>query len=358
MGVKNADLADLIATTLNDLPNLEFDVQWDNQDYEFCRIYQTERMEVDGGPNIQRNVMLDHSGNAKYRRLFDTDNPQVGTVQKQITVPWCQIGSDYSWDRVEILRNKGDEYGFVKLMTSRRVDGLWSLAELIEDRAWKTPESSTDDLNPYGVPYYLNRLNTGVTTAGFSGQTITYEDATTGTICAGIDAADEAKWRNYAAVYTTIDADFLKIARKAFLLSKFKAPLFVEDPSDKRGGQKRVYCGSDEAVALQDLGDARDDNHKPQELMGGIYAEVNATVYLNRMPVVYIPQLDDASFGEVYFVDFSKFIPYVQSGYWLHEDDPMVDRGQHTTFTVFIDGAHNNLCLSRRKAGFVLHTAT
>jgi hypothetical protein len=73
---------------------------------------------------------------------------------------------------------------------------------------------------------------------------------------------------------------------------------------------------------------------------------------------VYIPQLDDASFGEVYFVDFSKFIPYVQSGYWLHEDDPMVDRGQHTTFTVFIDGAHNNLCLSRRKAGFVLHTAT
>ena len=44
MAVKNSDLADLIAITLNDLPKQEFEVAWDSQDYEFCRIYQTERM--------------------------------------------------------------------------------------------------------------------------------------------------------------------------------------------------------------------------------------------------------------------------------------------------------------------------
>jgi hypothetical protein len=33
----------------------------------------------------------------------------------------------------------------------------------------------------------------------------------------------------------------------------------------------------------------------------------------------------------------------------------MVDRGQHTTFSVFLDGSHNNLCINRRTAGFVLH---
>ena len=44
MSVELSDLADLIATTINDLPSQEFEVAWDNQDYEFCRIYQNERM--------------------------------------------------------------------------------------------------------------------------------------------------------------------------------------------------------------------------------------------------------------------------------------------------------------------------
>ena len=53
-GVKQQDLVDLIAVTLNNLPKQEFEVQWDNQDYEFCRIFQKERMVVDGGPMIER----------------------------------------------------------------------------------------------------------------------------------------------------------------------------------------------------------------------------------------------------------------------------------------------------------------
>ena len=58
MAVKNADLVDLIATTLPDLPEQYFEVMWDAQDYEFCRIYQTERMEVDGGTSIRRKVKI------------------------------------------------------------------------------------------------------------------------------------------------------------------------------------------------------------------------------------------------------------------------------------------------------------
>lgn len=363
MGVKNSQLADLIATTLEDLPNQEFEVEWTNQDYEFCRIYQKDRMQIDGGTEIKRNVMLNNTGNARYRRLYDTDEPNVGDAQTQITVPWTQIGTNYSWDKLEILRNKNSEKGFVNLMESRRVDGLWSLADLIEDRAWLTPTSSSDDLYPYGVPYYLNLLNTGVTAAGFSGQTITYQDATTGTSCAGIDANTESKWRNYAAVYTAIDNSFLKKFRRAIIATGFKAPLIVNDPSDKRSAQKRVYAGLDETVALQDLLDSRDDNHKPVDLMGGVLAQVEGTIVMNRMPVVYIPQLDSAtlhpaSYNPVFCVDFSKFIPVVHDGYWMEESEPMTDRGQHTTFTVYLDGAHNNLCLSRRKCGFVLHTAT
>jgi hypothetical protein len=363
MGVKNSELADLIATTLADLPSQEFEVEWTNQDYEFCRVYQQTRIQIDGGTEIKRNVMLNPTGNARYRRLYDTDEPTVGDVQYQITVPWAQIGTNYSWDKVEILRNKNSEKGFVNLMESKRIDGLWSLADLIEERAWLTPTSSTDDLNPYGVPYYLNLLNTGITAAGFNGQTITYQDASTGNICAGINASDESKWRNYAAVYSNIDNSFLKTYRRAVIATQFKAPLIVNDPGKDALLVKRTYAGLDETVALQDLLDSRDDNHKPVDLMGGVLAQIEGTVLLNRTPVVYIPNLDSttlhpAQYNPIFTVDFRKFVPFVQDGYWMEEGEPMTDRGQHTTFTVFLDGAHNNLCTSRRKCGFVLHNAT
>ncbi|MEE9552346.1 MAG: hypothetical protein V3V89_04810, partial [Gammaproteobacteria bacterium] len=61
-GTKNADLIDLIATTLPNLPEQYFEVTWTNNDYEACRIYQRKRMEIDGGTSIKRKVMFSPTG--------------------------------------------------------------------------------------------------------------------------------------------------------------------------------------------------------------------------------------------------------------------------------------------------------
>jgi len=364
MAVKNTDLADLIAITLNDLPKQEFEVGWDNQDYEFCRIYQQERMEIDGGPEIERKVMLDRTGNARYRRLFDTDEPAVGDTIHTIKVPWTQIGTNYSWDRLEIMRNKNSAKGFINLMKVRRTDGLWDLAELIEERAWKTPESSTDDLYPYGVPYYLSPYTdtsgTINSSAGFLGKAVKFQDATYSYSRANINSNTESKWRNYCFVYTAVDNALLKSFRKAFISTRFKAPIFVNDPQNKRAAQKRVYADLDTVTSLMDLADQKDDRHTGKDVLSNLTVDKQGgdLCYINRLPVVYVPQLDDASLTPIYCVDYAKFIPYVQDGYWMEESEPMTDRGQHTTFTVFLDGAHNNLCLNLRTAGFVGHKAS
>ncbi len=359
MGIKNAELADLIATTLPDLPEQTFEVQWDNQDYEFCRIYQNERMDIDGGTQIERKVMFDETGNARYRRLYDTDEPAVQDVMKTIVVPWCQIGTNYSWDKVEILRNRNSAKGFIRLMDSRRIDGLWSLAELIENRAWLTPTNAQDDLFPYGVPYYLPQLTLAQiqagTTEGFEAQTIAYQDGSTGTVCAGVDAATEAKWRAYAAVYSAINNDLLRLYRKAFMLTRFKAPLFINDPGDKRVAQKRTYTNSENVAQLMDFADQKDDNHKGKEVLGNLRVDDSGLVYINRIPVVFIPQLEGVANDPIITIDFAKFIPVVQDGYWMEEGEPMVDRQQHTTFTIFVDGSHNNLVTNRRTCGFTMH---
>lgn len=358
MAVDIDALADLIAITIDDLPKQYFEVGWDNQDYEFCRIYQNERMEIDGGNKIERKVMLDESGNARYRRLYDTDEPNVQDVMSTIEISWCLIGTNYSWDEFELLQNKNSAKGFIKLIRVRRTDGLWSLANKIEDRAWKTPTNSSDKLYPLGVPYYFNVLDSTGTinsSSGFVGATITYQDASTGTSCAGIDASTEAKWRNYAAVYTKVDNAMLKAFRLAFMHTRFKAPLFVNDPQQKRNAAKRIYTDFTTTAELMDLADQKDDRHSGKDVLGNIKVDDTGLVYVNRLPVVPIPQLNGASYTPIYCINFQKFIPVVHDGYWMEEKKPMVDRGQHTTYTVYLDGAHNNLCTNRREAGFVLH---
>lgn len=360
MAVEALDLADLIALTLNDLPKQEFEVAWDNPDYEFCRIYQSERMEVDGGTQIERKVMLDHSGNARYRRMYDTDEPTVSDVMKTIKVPWTMIGAHYSWDEFEILQNKNSAKGFVNLMKVRRTDGLWALAQLIEEKAWLTPTSATDNLYPYGVPYYLNIKNADGdvnATAGFVGATIVYQDASEGTACANIDAATEAKWRNYAAVYTLVDNALLKTFRLAFMRTRFKAPLFINDPKNTRNAQKRVYTDDDTVAELMDLADQKDDRHSGKDVLSNLKVDDGGLVYINRLPVIPVQELTGATYSPIYCIDFAKFIPVVHDGYWMKEKAPMTTRGQHTTYTVYLDGAHNNLCLNRRTCGFVCHKA-
>lgn len=364
MSVKDSELADMISLTLDDLPKQYFEVAWTNQDYEACRIYQNDRMVISGGEQITRKAMLDPLGNARYRRNYDTDEPQVGDVMHTIRVPWTRLSTDYSWDDFELLRNKNNVKGFIDLMVTKRTEGLWSLADLIEDRFWKTPTSATDDLYPYGVPYYIRMLDADATTRGFEGKTIRFQDGTTSTICAGIDAGTETKWRNYAALYTQIDNAMLKDFRLAFMYTKFKAPLFINDPAQARAHMKRVYTDFPNVADLMDLADAKDDNHSGKEVLGGLTVDDGGMVYLNRLPVVPIAELEDVTdpettdaSGPIYCVDFKYFIPYVHDGYWMVEKAPMQDRGQHTTFTVFLDGAHNNLCTNTRQGGFVLHKA-
>jgi hypothetical protein len=363
MSVKNADLADLIATTLNDLPKQQFEVAWTNQKYIACRIYQNDRMVIDGGNQIERKIMLSNTGAAHYRRMYEVDNPQIGQVMSTIKVPWTQLSTDYSWDKFEILRNKNSAKGFVNLMKTKRIDGLWSLADLIEERFWKTPTNVSDDLYPYGVPYYLRMLDADAVTAGFNAKTIRYQDGTTGTVCAGIDANTEAMWRNYAGVYSAVDNALLKSIRLAIMYTQFELPPLIADPSNTVARAKGIYTDFDTAAQLMDLADAKDDRHTGGEVLGNIKTK-DGGVTVNGLPVVYVPQLNGVTdivtsdvTAPIYCIDFSQFVPYVHDGYWMEESEPMFDRGQHTTFTVFVDGAHNNLLLNSRKVGFVMHKA-
>ena len=365
-GVKDVDLRDLVTVTLENLPKLNFEVAWDHTDYEFCRIYQSDRMVIEGGESITRFIQLTPGGNARYRRAFDTDEPAITNKMFKINVPWSRIGTHYSWDKTELLKNRNNAVRIIDLIKSRRTSEMWGLANLIEERAWKTPTNSSDDLFPFGVPYYLNSMDKDTTTDGFVGQTVKFQDQSTSNVCAGINANTNAPWKSYAALYTAIDNNFLKTLRTAFVKTKFKVPQFITDPSDPRIATKRGYCDDDNIVRLMEMADQRDDNHTPDDLFGKVMIKngEDGVTYINKVPFINITELNGITDPETtdvlspfYVVDFSRFIPYVQADYWMSEGDPQTQTGQHTVFTVFLDGMHQNLCTNRRRAGFVLHKA-
>lgn len=360
MGIAMEDHLDLLRTTLKDLPKDRWETMWTYQTYEFNRVFAEKKITIDGGTSIKRNVVLDHTGQARFRQMFDTDSVTVEHVHKEIDIPWTQLSTQYAWDEVELLTQRNSAKGYISLIKTRVADALWAWADLVEERGWQTPTSATNNLYPYGVPYYLNKLNSGVTTGGFSGQTIRYGDASTGTTCAGIDASTEAKWRNYADTYTTVDNSLLKKFRKAFRVTRFFPPRFINNAGQDNEVDRLVYTGGDEYDALGDLLDKRDDNNKPVDLLGGVKVRVNdrGVPFVNGHPVVYVPVLDDDDDNPIYAVDWAKLRVVVQDGYWMEEKEPMKSPTQHTVLVVYVDGRCCILCLNRRTAGFVLHNET
>jgi len=361
MGYRPEDIADLIATTLPDNPSQQLEYALDHNEYFWTQLFQQKNVKIDGGTSIQRKVSFDTSGNARYRNMFDTDEPKFGDSIHTITVHWALLGTNASWDEFEIVQQKNSTKGFINLIQTRKDKSIIDLANLIEETMIAAPASATDLSTPFTLPYYLRLLNSAGSinsSAGFNGTTVTYGGGSTGTIIAGIDAATETKWRNYCAPYTAINNAFLKAYRKACIKTKFRPPIILNTPLMKeRAAKMNCVAGTDTVLDLMELVDKKDDNHvsTSKEVMGGMLAVNGDLVRINRVPVIPLNTLDNASYSPIYTFDLAYFIPVVHDGYWMVEKPPMTSRGQHTTYTSFNDGAHNILVENIRKCGHVLH---
>jgi hypothetical protein len=371
-GVSNSDLVDLQRTTLPNLPDLEFEVALQNQKYiAVNRWFAKDKKEVEGGTSIVRNVMLDNSGNAQHVRLWQKQTVNVQDVQSRIAMPWVQCDVPYSIERHEALRNRGGAM-YIKLLTSRRIDAMLSLANLLELRAFLAPESSTDDVNPAGLPFWLNKVvpstasgysSTIDVPGSFCGRRIIYGQTSTPTYVltnkAGINPTAKPLWRNWADVYTQIDANFVKLCRKAFHAINFESPITITDMSDGPKSNYRIYMNLLTITNYEDIATKQNDNLGPDA------DKFHGATTFKRVPIEYANQLDmdspsvNPSWGTdpVYMVNHAKFKPFVEGGNWMYEHDPMSDVELHNVITTWIDNSYQFFCTNVREGGAVIHKA-
>jgi hypothetical protein len=352
-GVSNDQLIDLLRTTQTNLPDMDFEVALKYQEWVAVNeVFAKEKIEEDSGTSIVRNIVLDNNGNARMVRLYQKTSLNQGDTQRQITAPWCQTQTYYNVHRQEMLRNR-KKAKFIDLVESKRLDGMISLAELLEERFVKSPENSADDLNPYGLPYWLNKADIGVSSVGdFIGKTMRYGDATTTTTVGGLDGSTYSRWKNWAATYTSVDSDLVARMRRAFHGTSFKSPTIAKDLKDGPASKYRIWLGLDELTAYEDLATKANDN------IGSDMDPFHGNTTFRRVPLQWMPTLDADADNPIYGVNLAMFYPIVMSGDWMREDGPKSDIESHNVFTTFVDGTFQIFCKNRRKAGFVLSNVT
>jgi len=357
-------LSGLIATTHTKYPKQELTVTWDDTRFEAARIFQKDNVKKQGGTTITGKAMLSPTGNARWVDYYEKDELAQGETLHEFTMPWKRFTTNWSWDELEILQNKSDPEGFIDLAKVKEMQAIWDLAKLFEASFWKTPTSSSGK-EIRGVGYYIRMMNKDTTTAGFVGKTIRYQDATTSTTCAGIDANVYSQWCNWADLYTAVNDDLVKRLRKAFLRTKFRAPLGATQFETRKAAKRRVYTGQTVKEDLFSYLDAKDDVHQTKETFGRMLVGEGTDMLINGHDVIDIDTLEGLTDPEtsdtadpIYCIDFSHFVPVTYSGYWMVTRGP-VNGGtvQHTVFTMFKDGACNVWCDSPRDAGFVIHKA-
>ena len=360
-GIANDQLLDLTKTTLQNLPNLEFEMAMKNNEYPVMnQWFQGDKVEVESGTSIVRNIILETSGNARHVRLYQKTPINVSDIQFQVTAPWVQLQTHWSIERREALRNRAPAR-FIDLLQTRRLDAVVDLADMLEAAAWVAPSGSTDDLAPYGVPYWLSMLEDDTSTAGFNAYRVRWNSATyTGTTTkGGIDGSAQTRWRNYADLYTAINATFIARLRKAFHATNFKSPMIAKDLTQGPRSQYRLYTGLQNLCDYEDLVTQANDN------LGPDLDPYHGNTTFRRVPIQYVNALDSLTVlggnNTVnsplpwYGVNHAKFYPIVLSGDWLREEPPMKDVEQHNVVTAFIDGSYQFFCKNVREAGFVIH---
>lgn len=367
-GVNYQLLQDVIVDTLRNLPHDEYELMWETPRYEGVHIFQEERRISEGGKGIQRHIILDPDGNAQFVPLFNTKVPNVSSSQRLLFVPWTFLTTNYSWDEREIIMNGPDEVGFINLIRVRRDQSMWGISKLLHNAVFSTPQNSADTVHMYGIPYYLPFLNNGITAAGFTANLIRYQDGSTGTVCAGLDANVDSKWNAYGGTYKTVNNELLRTIRTAIKATRFQGSPLVKTKDGHYSPSfqdARIYTNMLTSTALEDLADKRDDASKPGELLGTMLHSFEGIAYLNKMPIMYIIDLDSETVvngvgatvnpNSIRCVNWDVLQAYVLSDYWMQEKKPMSQPAQPNLLTVNVDAGGQIICLNRRTVGWTLH---
>lgn len=334
-------IADIVAAGLAELGEGKWtDLTTDLQEFvAMPNLLKKNRVTIQSGHSIQWDLITDQNNSARAVGLYASDRVDVPNVLAQGSIPWRHTVADYAFDHHEVSANKGGRQ-IVAILKARRHSAMMSMAEFMEDRFWRVP-ASTDELNPYGVPYWVVKN----ASEGFNG-TVPSGYSTV----AGLSTTTLTRWKNYTAPYTAISADDL-IAKwwKAATLTRFRPP--IASATFNTGDQYGYYTTYTVYAGLKQLLAAQNED------IGNDLDSFEGQPTFRRTPVTWVPKLDEDTTNPVYGLNWGEFKTAVLDDWWMKETVLERVPGQHNVSGVYIDSSFNWLCRNRRR-NFVISNGT
>lgn len=337
-----SSIADLVATTLNELGELKMtDISSDlMKHFVQRRLMKRNKVVFDAGPQIQWDVITDQNNSAQFVGLYASDNVNVPNVVIQGKIDWRHITWNWGIDRREIAMNRSPRR-IVDLAKTRRITALVSAVEKFENSFFQLP-AATDTTSPYGLPYWIVKSATeGWNTSAPSGYTVV----------ANINPTTYPRWANWAAPYTAITMDDLvRKWRKACYKTDWD-PAVDDIPVFNTGDDYAFLVNYNVYSKMIELLDAHND-----DIGTDLYKQEGKLQFL-RTGVYPLPVLDTDTTDPIYGINFGEFKTAALRGEWLNESQIPVQPGQHTVSATHTDCSFNWLCRNRRR-NFVISNGT
>ena len=333
---KVTDIQDLVNSTLDDLGPPRFEqIAQRLTDYEIMgRLLKKERVLLKSGKGLQRRVMLDHSGAARHTEMYGTDQTNITDVLKVLDVPWRFAETHYLVERRENLMNIPPSE-LVDLLELRRLDGMISLTEELETKGWASPADSSDQISPWGIPYWIVKN----TSEGFNGGNPSGFSDT-----GGINATAETRWRNWTAQYAAVSTtDLIRRMRRAGLKTNFKSPVDIKDLRTGKGERFRIYMNAETLLIFEEVAVAQNNQ------LGSDVTSMDGRTVFKKNPIVYVAELDADSTDPVYMIDTNTLYIAALKGDVLNESGMKPLANSHNVLASFIDLTYNFVSIDRRR---------
>lgn len=302
----------------------------------FSRWFRDDKVMIDGGRGIERQVMLDEEeDDGVHTGPYAEDVVDYQDVMDAVSVKWvfAKVGWTFNYD--EIVSNRDGEALFDLIQTKRSAKML-KLAKSIENHGWSKPTSSSDRINPWGVTYWIVKNSTRGFTGGLpSGFTD----------LAGIDLDEHENFKNWSNVYTDVSRqDLIRKMRDARLETEFMSPIEVGGDGDVIMETYRHYCNNQTYLDLQEKQEDQNENLGPDIGRSNVGA-----LLFNGNPIVSVPALNSDFQDPIYSICHDTFSPVVHEGNFLRESDVIRSAKNADTYVVFIYLKYNFLCVDRRR---------
>lgn len=338
--IQASDIPDIVTTTRVSEGRLRFQQIAQNLPfYEvFSRWFKRDKVMFSSGYKIQKTLM--HKLNraaAKHVGFLQPDAVNIMDVLTTMSVEWIHAQTDWGIVyQTDVLMNSGKDL-ILNVIKPRRVASLLGLVEEIEELAFGSAPGTTDNVNPWGLKYWIVYNST----TGFTG-------AAPGshTTKGGVNPSTYPNFKNYSiAAYTSVaDNDLVKSIRTAFRKCRFVSPIAHPDYRGQIRDRYRLYCNEETISNFEDVVRSHNSN------LGKDLAMFDGAAYIAGYPIIYIAQLDnDSTSDPIYGIDHSTFYPVCLKGDYLRESGPTQGES-HNTWNCFVDLTYNFLCVDPRRS--------